>query len=86
MKDCAVDSYDAALCRATIALGRALGLQVVAEGVEMQEQWQFLAQEQCHSIQGYLIARPMPVAETFAFLHNALQMPRLRVTGTHRKL
>ena len=86
VKDCAVDSYDAALCRATIALGRALGLQVVAEGVEMQEQWQFLAQEQCHSIQGYLIARPMPVAETFAFLHNALQMPRLRVTGTHRKL
>jgi EAL domain-containing protein (putative c-di-GMP-specific phosphodiesterase class I) len=54
--------------------------------VEMQEQWQFLAQEQCHSIQGYLIARPMPVAETFAFLRNALQMPRLRVTGTHRKL
>jgi diguanylate cyclase (GGDEF)-like protein/PAS domain S-box-containing protein len=86
VKDCAVDSYDAALCRATIALGRALGLQVIAEGVEMQEQWQFLAQEQCHSIQGYLIARPMPVAETFAFLRNALQMPRLRVTGTHRKL
>jgi diguanylate cyclase (GGDEF)-like protein/PAS domain S-box-containing protein len=86
VKDCAVDAYDAALCRATIALGRALGLQVVAEGVEMQEQWQFLAHEQCYSIQGYLIARPMPVAEAFAFLRNSLEMPRLRVTGTHRKL
>jgi diguanylate cyclase (GGDEF)-like protein/PAS domain S-box-containing protein len=86
VKDCAVDPYDAALCRATIALGRALGLEVVAEGVEMQEQWQFLAQERCSSIQGYLIARPMPAAEAFAFLRNALEMPRLRVTGTNRKL
>jgi EAL domain-containing protein (putative c-di-GMP-specific phosphodiesterase class I) len=81
-----VDAYDAALCRATIALGRALGLQVIAEGVEMQEQWQFLAQEQCNFIQGYLIARPMPVAEAFAFLRNALEVPRLRLTGSNRKL
>jgi diguanylate cyclase (GGDEF)-like protein/PAS domain S-box-containing protein len=86
VKDCAVDAYDAALCRATIALGRALGLQVIAEGVEMQEQWQFLAQEQCNFIQGYLIARPMPVAEAFAFLRNALEVPRLRLTGSNRKL
>jgi diguanylate cyclase (GGDEF)-like protein/PAS domain S-box-containing protein len=86
VKDCAVDAYDAALCRATIALGRALGLQVIAEGVEMQEQWQFLAQEQCNSIQGHLIARPMPVPEAFAFLRNALEMPRLRLTGSNRKL
>ena len=86
VKDCAVDSYDAALCRATIALGRALGLEVVAEGVEMQEQWQFLAQEHCSAIQGSLIARPMPAAEVFAFLRTALEMPRLRVTGSNRKL
>jgi diguanylate cyclase (GGDEF)-like protein/PAS domain S-box-containing protein len=86
VKDCAVDSYDAALCRATIALGRALGLEVVAEGVEMQEQWQFLAQEHCSAIQGFLIARAMPAAEVFAFLRTALEMPRLRVTGSNRKL
>jgi diguanylate cyclase (GGDEF)-like protein/PAS domain S-box-containing protein len=85
IKDCAVDPYDAALCRATIALGRALGLEVVAEGVETQEQWQFLAQEQCHSIQGFIVARPMPATEAFAFLRNTLEMPRLRSTGTHRK-
>ena len=83
---CAVDPYDAALCRASIALGRALGLEVVAEGVETQEQWQFLAQEHCSSIQGYLVARPMPVAEAFAFLRATLEMPRLRSTGSHRKL
>jgi diguanylate cyclase (GGDEF)-like protein/PAS domain S-box-containing protein len=85
IKDCAVDPYDAALCRATIALGRALGLEVVAEGVETQEQWQFLAQEQCNSIQGFIVARPMPAAEAFAFLRNTLEMPRLRSTGSHRK-
>jgi diguanylate cyclase (GGDEF)-like protein len=85
IRDCAVDPYDAALCRATIALGRALGLEVVAEGVETQEQWQFLAQEQCHSIQGFIVARPMPASEAFAFLRTTLEMPRLRSTGSHRK-
>ena len=78
VKDCAADAYDAALCRATIALGRALGLEVVAEGVETQEQWQFLAQERCSNIQGFLLARPMPAADAFAFLKAALTSPRLR--------
>jgi diguanylate cyclase (GGDEF)-like protein/PAS domain S-box-containing protein len=86
VKDCAVDPYDAALCKATIALGRALGLEVVAEGVETQEQWQFLATEHCNSIQGFLVARPMPADEAFDFLSTTLEMPRLRVSGTNRKL
>ncbi len=83
--DCAADAYDAALCRATIALGRALGLEVVAEGVETSEQWQFLAQEQCTSVQGYLFARPMPAEEAFHFLRAALAAPRLRASpSAHR--
>lgn len=76
--DCTADTYDAALCRATIALGRALGLDVLAEGVETQEQWQFLAQEHCNAVQGYLFARPMPAAEAFQFLRVTLAAPRLR--------
>jgi diguanylate cyclase (GGDEF)-like protein/PAS domain S-box-containing protein len=76
--DCTADAYDAALCRATIALGRALGLEVVAEGVETPEQWQFLAQEHCTSVQGYLFARPMAAPEVFDFLRAALAAPRLR--------
>jgi diguanylate cyclase (GGDEF)-like protein/PAS domain S-box-containing protein len=78
VKDCAADAYDAALCRATIALGRALGLEVVAEGVETQEQWQFLAQEHCSNIQGYLLAKPMPVEDLYVFLNSAFEAPRLR--------
>jgi diguanylate cyclase (GGDEF)-like protein/PAS domain S-box-containing protein len=84
--DCASDAFDAALCKGTIALGRALGLEVVAEGVETSEQWQFLAQEHCTSVQGFLFARPMPAAEAFEFLRAALAAPRLRAgTSTERR-
>jgi len=84
--DCASDAFDGALCKATIALGRALGLEVVAEGVETSEQWQFLAQEHCTSVQGFLFARPMPAAEAFDFLRATLAAPRLRASpGSERR-
>jgi len=78
IKDCAANPHDAALCRAAIALGLALGLEVVAEGVESQDQRQFLAQEHCSTIQGYLLARPMPMHEAFALVRSLLALPRLR--------
>jgi EAL domain-containing protein (putative c-di-GMP-specific phosphodiesterase class I) len=52
-----------AIIRAVIALGRGLELPVVAEGVETEEQLEFLAKENCNGIQGYLIGRPKPIAE-----------------------
>jgi EAL domain-containing protein (putative c-di-GMP-specific phosphodiesterase class I) len=78
VEDCTADPHDAALCRAAIALGLALGLEVVAEGVETQEQRQFLTQEHCSTIQGYVVAQPMPAAEAFALLRSLLEVPRLR--------
>jgi diguanylate cyclase (GGDEF)-like protein len=78
VEDCTADPHDAALCRAAIALGLALGLEVVAEGVETQEQRQFLTQEHCSTIQGYVVAPPMPAAEAFALLRSLLEVPRLR--------
>ena len=80
VKDCAANLHDAALCRAAIALGLALGLEVVAEGVETQEQRQFLAQEHCSTIQGFLMARPMPVQEAFALVRSLFKVQRLRGT------
>jgi diguanylate cyclase (GGDEF)-like protein/PAS domain S-box-containing protein len=78
VEDCTADPHDAALCRAAIALGLALGLEVVAEGVETQDQRQFLAQEHCSTIQGHLVAPARPAAETFSFLRSLLEIPRLR--------
>jgi EAL domain-containing protein (putative c-di-GMP-specific phosphodiesterase class I) len=53
----------ATIIRAVIALGRGLNVPVSAEGVETAEQLKFLAAENCHEIQGYLIGRPKPIAD-----------------------
>ncbi len=53
----------ATIIRAVIALGRGLNLPVVAEGVETEEQLQFLASENCNEIQGYIVGRPQPIDE-----------------------
>ncbi|HEX5161662.1 MAG TPA: EAL domain-containing protein [Steroidobacteraceae bacterium] len=57
------DSNDAAICAAIIAMGRQLGLKIVAEGVETKEQLQFLATHGCTLAQGFYIARPVEAAE-----------------------
>jgi len=44
-------------------LGRAMGMPVIAEGVETEEQRDFLAELGCHSFQGYLFSRPLPLEE-----------------------
>jgi diguanylate cyclase (GGDEF)-like protein len=57
------DSNDAAICAAIIAMGRQLGLKIVAEGVETKEQLQFLATHGCTLAQGFYIAKPVEAAE-----------------------
>jgi len=53
---------DAALAKTIIALGDALGLRTVAEGIEHAEQWEQLAALGCAYGQGYLFARPLAAA------------------------
>ena len=57
-----------AIVRTIIALGRNLGLDTVAEGVETEAQLQFLEAEGCDRLQGFLFARGLPEAELLAWL------------------
>lgn len=57
------DTHDAAIVRAIIALGRSMQLTVIAEGVETLEQQEFLAQEGCEQIQGFIVSLPLRAEE-----------------------
>jgi EAL domain-containing protein (putative c-di-GMP-specific phosphodiesterase class I) len=61
------DSRSAAIIRAVVSLGHELGLSIVAEGVETRAQLDFLRQQHCDQVQGYLIGRPAPI-ERYAAL------------------
>jgi len=64
VRDLEHDSDDAAIVSAIVALGQALGLRIVAEGVETDMQQNFLTRLGCDSLQGYLLGHPLP-AEKF---------------------
>ena len=59
VRDLEQDSDDAAIVSAIVALGRALGLRIVAEGVETDRQQDFLTRLGCDSLQGYLLGMPV---------------------------
>ncbi len=70
VRDVLTDPNDAAIARTIIALGQSLGLTVIAEGVETQDQCDILTSHGCHAFQGYLFSRPLPRAELDAYLQS----------------
>jgi EAL domain-containing protein (putative c-di-GMP-specific phosphodiesterase class I) len=62
------DPRGAALVAAVVDLGRTLGLDVVAEGVETPGQLRALRDMRCRFVQGWLVGRPMTLAELRVFL------------------
>jgi EAL domain-containing protein (putative c-di-GMP-specific phosphodiesterase class I) len=63
VRDIMADAASGAIAQAILSLGKAMGLRVIAEGVESEEQRKFLIRMGCHSFQGFLFSRPLPLAE-----------------------
>ncbi len=68
VRDILTDGNDAAIAATIIGLGRSLGLEVIAEGVESEAQRAFLEQQGCRRYQGYLFSRPLPLEQLEDFM------------------
>jgi diguanylate cyclase (GGDEF)-like protein len=75
VRDLPRDSEDQAIAQAIISMGKALGMTVVAEGVETAEQQTFLRDHDCDEMQGYLFSKPVPPEQMADLLRPALLMP-----------
>ena len=71
VQDLIDDDDDATIVRAIIQLGKSLGMQVIAEGVETLEQETYVISEGCHEGQGYLYSKPLGARELSVFLKQA---------------
>lgn len=68
IRDIPHSTDDMSISSSVIALGHAMGLKVLAEGVETREQLQFLQQKGCDYLQGYLCSRPVPAVDFLPLL------------------
>ena len=63
VRELITDASDRAIAQAIISLSQTMGLKVIAEGVETEEQRELLVDLGCHSYQGFLFSRPVPLEE-----------------------
>ncbi len=76
VRDVDVNTTDAAIATAIIAMGNSLNLKVIAEGVENEGQFAFLRENKCDEMQGYLFSKPVPASEATELLrHGGLKVP-----------
>lgn len=70
VRDVEKSATDAAIATAIIAMGSSLKLKVIAEGVETEEQMEFLRENNCDQVQGFLFSKPLPADEALKVLKN----------------
>lgn len=80
--DVLTDPHDAAIAHTIVALGQSLGMMVIAEGVETEEQRDFLAQHGCNAYQGYLFSQPLPIEQFEEFV----QARKKTIKKTRKKI
>ena len=66
---------DAVIVQTIISMGNSLGMEVIAEGVENEEQRDFLERNGCHAYQGYLFSKPVPIEEFEALIGTKKKVP-----------
>ncbi len=76
VQDLLDDEDDATIVRAIIQLGKSLGMQVIAEGVETAEQEAYIIAQGCHEGQGYYYSRPLPARELTQYLKQSSRSQR----------
>ncbi len=75
VRDLPIDSEDQAIAQAIISMGKALGMTVIAEGVETVEQETFLRNHACDEMQGFLFSRPLPAKQMADLLRSEPRLP-----------
>jgi EAL domain-containing protein (putative c-di-GMP-specific phosphodiesterase class I) len=68
VQNCAKRKTDASILAAIVSMGRALGLTVLAEGVETEEQARVLREQGCDEVQGFLFSRPISADQLMKLL------------------
>ena len=76
VNDISQNSNDAAISKTIISMAHTLGIRVIAEGVETEAQCEFLSQNMCDEIQGYLISTPRPAPEIEILLQEKQHLPQ----------
>jgi diguanylate cyclase (GGDEF)-like protein len=66
VREITTNVQDAAITKAVIAMAKSMSLRVIAEGVETEEQLNFLIEKRCHEIQGFYLSRPVPAEDVIA--------------------
>jgi EAL domain-containing protein (putative c-di-GMP-specific phosphodiesterase class I) len=84
IRDVTSTPKDTALAEAVLAMGKALSVTVVAQGVETKEQADFLRENSCDEFQGFYLDRPVPAAQIAALLRTQLEIENGAVQAAYR--